>query len=108
MSRSNSGSIERPDGGTEIVAEYGDEKSITRAVLEGIAAFEECSERDLEPLYERIDPNALDKLLHHAQNKGRSLTVSFTMGEYTVFVQSNEEVRITSDPPPEHLERNNQ
>lgn len=51
-----------PDGGTEFVAEYDEDESPSEAVLRSVATITGVTAVELDPLYETIDPDALDAL----------------------------------------------
>ena len=68
------------------------------AVMETIAAVSDCRQEELDPLYERINPDSLDDIVDPRFTKradARS-TVSFGYGEYHVTVRSDGEVSVAS------------
>jgi hypothetical protein len=83
------------------------ESSPSTEIVERIAARAEVSSDDLEPLYEAIDPEALNALFAPRTN-GSDRTggqVTFTYAGYTVTVTSDRRaVRIDIEPLDEHRE----
>jgi hypothetical protein len=53
----------QPENGTyEFTIDWGEPESVSIAVIEAIAAIEECDESDLPPLSATIDPDGLDSI----------------------------------------------
>ncbi|WP_226481342.1 HalOD1 output domain-containing protein [Natrinema amylolyticum] len=89
------------DGGPEFVTECRPEESTIEAVSRSVAAVRGVSEGDLEPLYENVDVGSLEAMIRHAEERGRSVDVGFTVDGYTVRVSDSREIRIV----PNHSER---
>lgn len=87
------------DGIIEIYSAFDDTETATNAILRGLATLEGVPESDLTPLYEYVEPTALNSLLQHAQRDGRYVGVEFTIGTYTVVVNSNGPIRIHDGEP---------
>jgi hypothetical protein len=60
------------------------------AVLEVVAAAEGCDPRELNPLYERIDPEAIDTLV----NSPMQGQITFTYHGYELQVHGDGEVAV--------------
>ena len=100
---------ERPSAGTESVggadgtvrARY-DWASTppTIAVVETIAVALNREVTALEPLYESVDPDALDALLQSNGSSAtpRDLTVTFTAADRQITVRSSGDVIVRTDP----------
>jgi len=76
---------------------YGwDETTVTTAVVETVAAEEDCSPEELTPLYEAIDPDALEALFADGPGQARSdRRVVFRYAGYEVSVSSERGVELT-------------
>ncbi|WP_224450510.1 HalOD1 output domain-containing protein [Haloprofundus salilacus] len=61
----------------------------SQAVVERIAALEETDQAELDPLYETIDPEALDTLVETTERSNSSLQIQFTYNDYEVTVTSD-------------------
>lgn len=87
------------DGGTMIEVNYSDIESPTYAVVKGLAALKGIADTDVGPLYDQIQTEAMDRLLHHAQVSGCYVGLEFKIAKYTVLVRSDEQVLIYEDDP---------
>ena len=69
------------------------------AVIEAIAKESGRDPTELEPLYESIDPEALDQLIRSngANPHDHTLTVSFSFCGYAVVIQSGGLVKLSLD-----------
>ena len=101
---------ERPSGGTEsaggadgtVRAQYDwASTSPPMAVVEAVAVALDRETTSLEPLYESVDPDALDALLHSNGSSAtpRDLTVTFTVADRQVTVHGSGEVVVRPDSP---------
>lgn len=78
----------------------------TEAVVEALTAVENVGPQELDPLYETIDGEALDRLFAHADETGESPAIlSFTVDGWNVFVSGDGQIRVcdpdvTVDPAP--------
>ncbi|ELY53217.1 HalOD1 output domain-containing protein [Natronolimnohabitans innermongolicus] len=68
------------------VQRYPDE-SVLEVVVRALTAIDGHSSAELEPLYERVDPEALAALLEHADRCGADVAVEFAVDEYGVVVR---------------------
>jgi len=100
MGRNDCGDRPAADGGATVVVEPGPEESLTRAVLRGVAALKGVAERDLDTLYETVDVEALESVIHHANARDSRVNVEFFFQGCTVVVESDETVRIAETRPP--------
>ena len=60
----------------------------SEAVINAIASTEGCDQTDLSPLYETLDPEALDSLV----TEGKCELVRFTYAGYRVTIRENAEI----------------
>lgn len=74
-------------------------ESTTEAVLRALAAMEGVDETELDVLYERTEPEALEDLVGHARGTDRYVGVEFTYREYTVLVRGDGVIDVTDDAP---------
>ena len=71
----------------------GVEPTTGERVVEAVAAASECDVVELPPLYESIDPDALDALVDSMANG----YISFTYADHRVTVDSDETVSVDAD-----------
>lgn len=85
----------------EVVRKQYDWSSLTpsTAVVEAVAAATGRDPTTIEPLYERIDPDALDALVgaNGTTPDSENVSVSFSFAELLVTVQRNGEVVVRAD-----------
>lgn len=62
-------------------------ESPSYTVIEALADLKDVSPIDLDPLYEHIDPEALDDLFSRSQNE--SITLTFTVENYIIQIQAD-------------------
>lgn len=69
------------------------------AVVETVAATTGRDPMTLEPLYERVDPDALDALVNPNGSNldSQDVTVSFSFADHSVTVHRNGEVVVRAD-----------
>lgn len=77
------------DGPVAVRTVCEDPDTVIAAILHGIAALENKPVSALEPLYDRIDPDALVALLEHARSSPGPVGVEFTVEGYTVAVSDD-------------------
>lgn len=70
--------------------------SLSDAVVDALADAEDVDPLELEPLYEVIDPDALDSLFAPADDDERAGRVQFRTAGYRVEVTSTGRVHLTS------------
>ena len=68
----------------------------TAAIVEALSAATGTSPLDLPPLYDAVDPDALNRLFAHATRTdlGEPLSIEFTADGWGVVVSTDGEVRI--------------
>ena len=69
--------------------------SATEAVVSLVAQEESCDPLELPPLYESVDPEALDRICEVAD--GSSLRISFDYSDYTVLVDGSGIVQLVDE-----------
>jgi len=69
----------------------------SQAVVERVAGCEGVDHTKLVPLFDAIDPDALDKLVESGQGTGSSLRITFTYHGYDVTVTGDAVVHLASD-----------
>jgi len=88
-------------------AEYTSEsdRSPSDAVIEALAKAAETDPIELPPLYEFIDPDALDQLIEkHGRASSQKTVLSFQVETWNVFINSDGQIRVcdsTHATPPE-------
>jgi hypothetical protein len=101
MGRENTGDRAPVDDGSGFVVEKGPEEPASLAILRGVAALTGVTERNLDPFYESVDPDALNSLVSHARESDCSITVEFAFEGCTVRVRGDGTIRITERHPGE-------
>lgn len=70
----------------------------SQAIVERIAALEGVDHTELVPLFEAIDPDALDALVSTTLGNDSALKISFTYHGHEVTVTGDGVVHIEQDP----------
>ncbi|WP_415380468.1 HalOD1 output domain-containing protein [Halosimplex sp. TS25] len=68
------------------------ERAPSTAVIEAVAAAEGVAPTELDPIYDAIDPEALDTLL--ADQNDASTCVRFDISGWTVFIRGDGALRV--------------
>lgn len=82
------------------------ERTPTEVIVEAIATAADVDPLDLPPLYESIDPDAVDQLVGDREgDEGTGALLSFTFDTWNVFVRSDGRIRVCdatkpTDPEP--------
>ena len=72
------------------------DESVTDAILRGVADVEHCAPSDLPPLYDAVEPDALDALFEHGlPGESGTLLLTFTYSDSTVVVHGDGTLRVT-------------
>lgn len=80
----------------ELYSETCTQISITEKIVSEVASFEDVSPTDLDPLYEIIDLNALDRLVQRNSNSSHITgKISFPYHGYIVTVHVDGEIKLT-------------
>ncbi|WP_152422797.1 HalOD1 output domain-containing protein [Natronorubrum bangense] len=69
----------------------------SHTIIQGIAEIKGIPECDIEPLYNSVEPELLNKLMRHSQRYQSDLSIEFTHEGCTVLVRTDKEIKITSD-----------
>lgn len=85
--------LTRADESEETIAAPSDE-AVSTAVVAAVADAKDVDPLDLEPLYETVDPDALDALFSGAC--GSPTEVSFTFAGFEVVVRGADDVAVTA------------
>ncbi|MCU4743757.1 hypothetical protein OB955_16150 [Halobacteria archaeon AArc-m2/3/4] len=86
-------------GRDELRIDYLTYGSPSRAIVTAIAALENRDVMERSPLYETVDPEALDQLLQHAMERDRPTVVELPVDNYTVRAHSDGTLEVTDIPP---------
>ncbi|MFB6303356.1 MAG: HalOD1 output domain-containing protein [Haloferacaceae archaeon] len=81
----------RPSGSPVVDVTVGDDESTLAAVVRAVSAVEGVEPTDLPPLYEAVDPDALDRLVQSIRSAG---FVVFSYADYTVAVHADDVVEV--------------
>lgn len=74
--------------------QFDDSDSAADTVVRAIAELQGVDEMDIDPLYEVIDPEALNALFRRRDVGQDDITVSFRMNEFRIELQSEDTVRL--------------
>ncbi|WP_408959262.1 HalOD1 output domain-containing protein [Natrinema sp. 74] len=85
------------DGGSAFVTEFDADEPAVRAISRSLAAVKGVSETELEPLYHRIELDALNRMIRHANGRDGSVRVEFRVEKCTVHVTDKRVIRIRFD-----------
>lgn len=79
--------------------EYGEDESPYEAVVMAVSAVEGAKPTNMEPLYDRVDPDPLDRLMDGPIliGDGGTIDVEFPYSGYRVSVQNNGVITILED-----------
>ncbi|ADB63719.1 hypothetical protein Htur_4990 (plasmid) [Haloterrigena turkmenica DSM 5511] len=91
------------DGGSAVLVEEQPSESIVQTVIRGIAAVQGTPECDLDPLYDSIDPEALNELVRHSQRVSSDISMKFIHEGCAVLVRNEDPIKITDSPPDETM-----
>ncbi|RDI71731.1 HalOD1 output domain-containing protein [Halopelagius longus] len=80
----------RDDNRVELHVPRGESESVIQVTLRTLAVMRNVPISDLEPLYERIEPDALVDLLSHAEECNAAVSVEFTVEGHTVAISHEE------------------
>lgn len=78
------------------------DRSTSSIVTQGIATLTGQELDELEPLWDSVEPEALDSFVDHAQETATPCRLAFQHQGYTVEIVTDGELRITpiEEPPP--------
>ncbi|MDF9747905.1 HalOD1 output domain-containing protein [Natrinema salsiterrestre] len=81
-----------------MLGDSGVKRGVSTKIIEHIAKMEGTEPVKLPPLYEAIDPDALERLFASKKDGAeRSGRVEFQYNGYTVIAEFDEELRITTE-----------
>ncbi len=81
----------------EVDLDEATDRSTSYVVVRSIADLTDREPEDLEPLWDSVDPEALDSFVAHASESSTPYQLSFRYQGYTVEVVGNRWLRIFSD-----------
>ena len=76
------------------------QRTLVEAVIEAIAAAEGADPGELPPLYETVDPDALDRLFDRREGTGTSALLGFEFETWQVFVGADGRIRVCDRDQP--------
>jgi hypothetical protein len=82
--------------------EHDDPEAVSHAVVDAVASARDTDPLELSPLYDTVDPDALNRLFDddHAATSSAPACVQFRMAECDVVVHRDGTVEATVDPSP--------
>lgn len=83
------------DGGQPHVYDLGEGESPSEGVILAVSAILGRPPDELDPLYDAVDPDALDSFFDRGRGGGRDARVTFPFEGLTVTVDSGERVHVT-------------
>ena len=78
--------------------EWSDDTALSIAAIEAVASVSGRDPREIEPMYEHVDPDALDALFGAGRERTAGGTVSFPIADHLVVAHSDGEIVVY---PPE-------
>ncbi|WP_317176186.1 HalOD1 output domain-containing protein [Halomontanus rarus] len=87
----------RADGGTTIWVEEQPHESPTQAILRGISALKGIDETDLDPLYNHIEADSMERLIEHSRDYDSKVSIKFSFEGCVVRVDGEGDIGITRD-----------
>lgn len=73
--------------------------NVTERIVDAVAAATNADALELPPIYDAVDPEALDVLCRHATGTHESIRVEFEFAGCTVLVEARECVEVIVRPP---------
>jgi len=70
---------------------------VSTAIVQELATVEGVEPEELPPLYDAIDTDALDTLIH--QSDTDDVTIGFDYGQYRIHVEGTGEITVTPSEP---------
>ena len=70
------------------------------AVVEAVAAAEGVSPAELDPIYDDVDPEAIDQLLGGPSDDGTSAVLRFSIDGWRVFVRDDGAIQVCDPDSP--------
>ncbi|AEH36407.1 HalOD1 output domain-containing protein [Halopiger xanaduensis] len=86
------------DGESLLRRDCDDNEPITVAVIDAVSRVAGVAPTALPPLYETIDPDALDGVFDAGSSDGESVRVAFSYADHEVVVQGGPRVTVTVTP----------
>ena len=74
------------DKSDAVVSKWTESEPITSAILRAVSKKENIEFETVEPLYQHIEPEALNWLLTHSRSRNKPLTVKFTFNGFRVTI----------------------
>ncbi|MCU4744740.1 HalOD1 output domain-containing protein [Natronoglomus mannanivorans] len=71
---------------------------MVHTILRSLAALKNVPVAELDPLYDRLEPDALVSLMAHAKDAESTVNVEFTIDEFTVVVTHDTVYVHTGEP----------
>lgn len=85
---------DKPTGPALQRSEWTGDESVCLAVLRTVAAVSNKTPTDLPPLYEAVDPDALEELMR--SDSGQTIEATFPYFGYVITVRSDGEISVSS------------
>lgn len=79
-------------------------QSPSTAVIDAIATVADTSPLSIEPLYETVELEALDRLLEHAGSNGSGIALEFRVDEWDLIVTGDGQVLVFEAEADDELE----
>jgi hypothetical protein len=93
------------DGPTDHVqTRFGSDQSPSESVVRALAALDGVEPASLDPLYQYVDPDALDALFEKEGTDHVDLVVSFSVDEYQVTVREDGTTTVRKEKQRDELE----
>lgn len=80
--------------------EPGADQTVGDVIIEALAEAESVDGSEIEPIYGSIDLDALSNLVENCGETDRNTIVSFTHGNWNVFVRADGRIRVCDNTQP--------
>ncbi|WP_265111730.1 HalOD1 output domain-containing protein [Halosolutus halophilus] len=89
----------RNGGREEIRVVRGESESVIQTIVRGLAGIKGVPVSELDPLYDRVETEAMAALLSHARRADGAVGIEFTIDGYTVSLSNDGKVCIHDGTP---------
>lgn len=86
-----------PDGVSAFVTECRTDESMGHAIQRSVAAVKDMRPSELDPLYETVEPDAIESLLGHADDRGTPVQIRVSVDGVTLHVYEDGVIHVTPD-----------
>ena len=85
------------DKSDAVVSKWRESEPVTSAILRAVSKKENIEFETVEPLYQHIEPEALNALLTHSRSRNKPLTIKFTFNSCQVIISQDGKICISNN-----------